>query len=111
MAKKQIVRAFQFRSKSSPGVVYSTLVFSDGTASCNCKGWCRRAEADGSRTCCHVTSPEVLSVLRLSPPVGAVASTGRVIVTKRAVPASTAHGQPGAVSSRPVRRFQFEDEL
>ena len=30
---------------------YQTLLYADGSTSCDCPGWCRRVAADGSRSC------------------------------------------------------------
>jgi len=35
---------------------YETLLWSDRSTSCNCPGWTRRVQSDGSRTCAHVRS-------------------------------------------------------
>jgi len=35
---------------------YETLLYADGSTSCDCPGWCRRVAADGSRTCKHTRS-------------------------------------------------------
>jgi len=51
--KKPISRVWTFRSDSDPDVSYQTLLYTDGTTSCDCRGWCRRVAADGSRTCKH----------------------------------------------------------
>jgi hypothetical protein len=32
---------------------YQTLLYTDGTTSCDCPGWCKRTAADGSRSCKH----------------------------------------------------------
>ena len=32
---------------------YQSLLYTDGSVSCDCPGWCRRAAADGSRSCRH----------------------------------------------------------
>ncbi|MEA3208557.1 MAG: hypothetical protein QOE70_1614 [Chthoniobacter sp.] len=32
---------------------YQTLLYADGSTSCDCPGWCRRVAADGSRSCKH----------------------------------------------------------
>ena len=50
---KPIRQVWTFRSDSNPGVEYQTLLYTDGTTSCACKGWTRRVAADGSRTCKH----------------------------------------------------------
>jgi hypothetical protein len=50
---KQISRVWTFASDSNPNSEYETLQYTDGTTSCNCKGWTRRVAADGSRSCKH----------------------------------------------------------
>ena len=32
---------------------YQTLLYADGSTSCDCPGWCRRVAGDGSRSCRH----------------------------------------------------------
>ena len=51
--KKPIHKVWTFRSDSDPDTSYQTLQYSDGTTSCECRGWCRRVAADGSRSCKH----------------------------------------------------------
>lgn len=48
-----ITRVWMFPSDSNPSTEYQTLLYADGTTSCNCKGWTRRTAADGSRSCKH----------------------------------------------------------
>ena len=50
---KQINRVWSFASDSNPNIEYETLQYTDGTTSCNCKGWTRRVAQDGSRSCKH----------------------------------------------------------
>ena len=50
---KQITRVWTFESDSNPNIEYETLQYTDGSTSCNCKGWTRRVAADGSRSCKH----------------------------------------------------------
>ena len=50
---KQISKVWTFASDSNPNIEYETLQFTDGSTSCNCKGWTRRVAADGSRSCKH----------------------------------------------------------
>ena len=35
---------------------YQTLLYADGSTSCDCPGWCRRVATDGSRSCKHARS-------------------------------------------------------
>jgi hypothetical protein len=51
--KKLIHKVWTFQSDSNPDVSYQTLQYTDGTSSCECRGWCRRVAADGSRSCKH----------------------------------------------------------
>ncbi len=51
---KKISKVWTFASDSNPNIEYETLQYSDGSTSCNCKGWTRRVAADGSRSCKHV---------------------------------------------------------
>ncbi len=50
---KKITRVWSFTSDSNPNIEYQTLQYTDGTKSCNCKGWTRRVAANGSRSCKH----------------------------------------------------------
>ena len=53
----KIQTAFAFQSSSS-AEVYQTLVYDDGSITCNCPGWTRRI-VDGVRTCKHVRYVEL----------------------------------------------------
>jgi len=45
---------WNFKSKSNPtGKGYTTILWDDGTYSCNCPGWTRRVD-DNKRICRHV---------------------------------------------------------
>src|SRR5436190_19422611 len=50
---KPIRQVWTFSSDSNPSLEYETLQYSDGSTSCNCKGWTRRVASDGSRSCKH----------------------------------------------------------
>src|SRR5258705_9677759 len=50
---KPISRVWTFASGSNPDIEYETLQYADGTTSCGCPGWTRRATPDGSRSCKH----------------------------------------------------------
>ena len=57
---KQITRVWSFASDSNPNLEYQTLQYTDGSTSCNCKGWTRRvAAADGSRSCKHTRAVDM----------------------------------------------------
>jgi len=47
-----ISKCWTFVSSSGRGR-YQTLLYADGSTSCDCPGWCRRVARDGSRTCKH----------------------------------------------------------
>lgn len=48
---KSIVKVFAFVSSSGNGT-YQTLLYDDGTTSCDCRGWTQR-NPPGGRTCKH----------------------------------------------------------
>ena len=52
MSGPSIAKCWTFAS-SSGGGRYQTLLYADGSTSCDCPGWCRRVAADGSRSCKH----------------------------------------------------------
>lgn len=55
--KKEIIGRESFESSSS-SKVYEVLTYTDGTTSCNCKGWTRRVAEEGSRSCKHTRAVE-----------------------------------------------------
>src|ERR1700722_2862481 len=50
---KTVSKVWMFQSDSNPDTQYETLQYTDGSTSCNCKGWTRRVAANGSRSCKH----------------------------------------------------------
>jgi len=55
---KLIAITYIFRSDSNAAKLYQTLHYTDGTTSCDCPGWTRRVQPNGSRTCKHTRSVE-----------------------------------------------------
>ncbi len=55
MSGPAIAKCWTFAS-SSGGGRYQTLLYADGSTSCDCPGWCRRIASDGSRSCKHTRS-------------------------------------------------------
>jgi hypothetical protein len=54
MKKKDVIVVWKyFFPSNSSSRLYETLVYNDGTTSCNCMGWTRRVASDGSRGCRH----------------------------------------------------------
>jgi hypothetical protein len=51
---KKPIHQWRFTSSSGASVNYETLLYSDGTMSCSCPGWTRRAV----RTCKHTRAVE-----------------------------------------------------
>jgi hypothetical protein len=47
-----IIKCWVFLSSSGSGK-YQTLKYSDGSTSCDCRGWTQRVAANGSRSCKH----------------------------------------------------------
>jgi hypothetical protein len=56
---KPISRVWTFTSDSNPATQYETLLYADGSLSCNCPGWTRRLAADGSRSCKHTRAVDM----------------------------------------------------
>lgn len=48
----EIARTWTFESSSGNGL-YETIQYTDGSTSCDCKGWTRRVDANGLRSCKH----------------------------------------------------------
>ena len=55
---KPIAQVWTFRSDSNPDTEYQTLQYTDGSTSCDCKGWTRRV-AGGARSCKHTRMVEM----------------------------------------------------
>jgi hypothetical protein len=54
---KIIKKQWTFASKSNPSKHYETLLYTDGTTSCQCPGWINKKQ-DQERTCTHVKDVE-----------------------------------------------------
>ena len=53
---KKIAKVWTFQSDSNPNRSYQTLQYTDGSTSCNCKGWTQRVQrtaAGDMRSCKH----------------------------------------------------------
>lgn len=102
---KPIAKIWTFRSTSGNGR-YETLLYRDGTTSCNCPGWTRRTASDNSRTCKHVRFVAIGSADRECEDMHdyrpVVASKPR---KKRAAPAKKKEFVPGHV---PLRDFTLD---
>ena len=46
-------------ASSKGGNHYQTLLYADGSTSCDCPGWCRRVAEAGSRSCRHTRSVQL----------------------------------------------------
>lgn len=58
---KTVIDTYNFASKSNPDNSYATLVYADGSMSCNCPGWTRRTiGANNLRECKHTQLVENL---------------------------------------------------
>jgi hypothetical protein len=55
---KTITTVYFYESDSRPGKEYQTLKYSDGSTSCECRGWTQRVAPDGSRSCRHTRDVE-----------------------------------------------------
>jgi hypothetical protein len=53
-------KVWEFVSDSNPDrEPYQTVLYTNGTVSCNCKGWTRQTAYGGGRTCRHVAMIEM----------------------------------------------------
>ncbi len=57
--KKPISQVWTFDSDSNPDINYETLRYTDGSTSCNCRGWTQRVAANGSRSCKHTRAVDM----------------------------------------------------
>jgi hypothetical protein len=57
--KKPISQVWTFESDSNPDVQYETLRYTDGSTSCNCRGWTQRVAANGTRSCKHTRAVDM----------------------------------------------------
>ena len=48
-----VAKTWTFESDSNPDKTYETLLYPDGSTSCNCPGWTRKVDAKGNRSCKH----------------------------------------------------------
>ena len=99
MSGAALAKGWTFAS-SSGGGRYQTLLYANGTTSCECPGWCRRVAADGSRSCKHTRSVlmgnadrECLSLHDYG--VSAAAAVTTAIPARRATTSVTPFGQLG----------------
>lgn len=53
MAVNTVAKTWTFPSDSNPNKTYETLLYADGSTSCNCMGWTRKIDAKGNRSCKH----------------------------------------------------------
>lgn len=57
--KKPISQVWTFESDSNPDISYETLRYTDGSTSCNCRGWTQRVAANGTRSCKHTRAVDM----------------------------------------------------
>lgn len=53
----EIAKTWMFASSSGSGM-YETILYVNGTSSCNCNGWTRRVDKQGKRSCKHTRMVE-----------------------------------------------------
>ena len=102
MSGAAVAKCWTFAS-SKGGGRYQTLLYADGSTSCDCFGWCRRVAADGSRSCKHTRSVLMGSADREC--LGMHESHGPTapVVTTTARPATTPFGQFGQMGRRKIQ--------
>ena len=103
MSKKTVIRSFQFRSSSNPSLIHTTLLYADGSASCNCKGWANHVASDGSRNCKHLIAAGIR-------PVGETKVMPPLVSLAKAKTHAAKHGAPAPVSKGIARRMNFDED-
>lgn len=101
---KEIASLFIFASESSPGKTYQSLLYIDGSTSCECPGWKfkRKTTPNGDRTCKHV---------RFIDAGMAEAHAVKVVRYSQAAPRAGLAIPNLLTQARPTRRvFRFEEE-
>lgn len=101
---KRIAVLYVFASESSPDKVYQTLQYTDGTTSCDCRGWINRC-VGGVRSCRHVRLVES----------GCAENNckSRVVYSKRAqplppaLPTAKLPSRRKTTHTKPTRKFDF----
>ena len=86
------IRRWTFPSSSNPDKSYETLQYDDGSLSCDCLGWCRRAV----RTCKHVRAVQC-------------GEAGRGMELGVVAPAHSACAELVLATDAPRRRFDLEE--
>ena len=57
MINEPIEKTWTFASNSNPSKTYETILYEDGTTSCNCRGWTFKKDGQ-ERTCTHTRKVE-----------------------------------------------------
>ena len=102
MSAPAIAKCWTFASSSGSGR-YQTLLYSDGSTSCDCPGWCRRVAADGSRSCRHTRSVLMGSADRECESMHDYNVLAPVITATPARRAITPFGQFGQMGRRKIQ--------
>lgn len=110
---KEIAILLVFASESTPGKQYQTLVYTDGSTSCECPAWKfkKKTTASGARTCTHVRQYEAgmaeehaVKVVRYAEVIAAPAMP----LPRVAIPGAT-QGRLSAQAAGRRRVFDLED--
>ena len=102
MSGAAIAKCWTFAS-SSGGGRYQTLLYADGTTSCECPGWCRRVAADGSRSCKHTRSVLMGTADRECLSMHDAHAPAPIAAMKPARPAIAPLGQFGQMGRRKIQ--------
>ena len=119
----EIAKTWMFASSSGSGM-YETILYVDGkTTTCNCKGWTRRVDLKGQRSCKHTRMVEQGVADQEAESYHAYTSDGasllraaaKLLGVEKSKPAGKVAGvhpiqKPKAESGRPKSRFLLKDE-
>jgi hypothetical protein len=117
---KPILTRIPFRSQSKPENSYETIVYTDLSTSCNCRGWC--IAKNGIRECRHTIQVEESirsGLLQLDPQKIAWSEVSRKMQeAKNVLTGGVAPSIPNAVPARksrkpsgpaPIRKFDLTE--
>lgn len=95
---KPIRKVYRYGSASNPGKTYETILYLDGSTSCNCPSWTKRAV----RQCKHTLDLESKFGGRVEPPPAPLTKEReqRIIAVRN---------KPAVDTQKSGRKFRLED--
>ncbi len=105
MTTKAISKAWTFASSRIGGTPYQTLLYADGSTSCDCMCWTRRVQPNGSRSCKHTRFVDMGIA-----DSNATAQQSYAMGEKTATVSPSGQVKPTTTILKPIRRrIKFDD--